>query len=40
MFKDGLFNGKGKMTQANGDIYLGNWEADKATGQGQFFDAA
>lgn len=40
MFKDGLFHGRGKMTQANGDVYLGQWIADKATGNGLFFDAA
>jgi hypothetical protein len=39
-FVDGLFQGKGKMTQANGDVYIGQWQADKATGKGSFFDAA
>jgi hypothetical protein len=31
-FKNGFFHGRGKMTQANGDFYLGQWEGDKATG--------
>jgi hypothetical protein len=24
-FKDGLFHGWGKMSQANGDVYMGEW---------------
>ena len=32
MFRDGLFQGRGKMSQANGDVYLGYWNNDKATG--------
>jgi hypothetical protein len=28
------------MTQANGDVYIGHWANDKATGRGSFFDAA
>jgi hypothetical protein len=40
MFQDGLFHGRGKMTQANGDVYMGQWQHDKATGWGAFFDAA
>lgn len=39
-FKDGLFHGWGKMSQANGDVYMGEWQNDKATGQGAFYDAA
>ncbi len=28
------------MTQPNGDVYLGEWSNDKATGRGSFWDAA
>lgn len=40
MFKDGYFHGRGKMSQANGDVYMGEWENDKATGIGAFYDAS
>jgi hypothetical protein len=38
MTKNGLFNGKGRMTHANGDIYQGNWQNGKANGHGIFVD--
>lgn len=38
-FKDGMFHGYGKMTQANKDVYMGQWSKDKASGNGTFYDA-
>jgi hypothetical protein len=40
MFREGLFHGRGKMSQANGDVYMGEWQNDKATGRGSFYDAS
>ena len=40
MFRNGQFHGRGKMVQASGDIYIGEWGNDKATGHGTFFDAS
>jgi hypothetical protein len=36
--KNGLFNGKGRMTHSNGDIYQGDWKDGKAYGKGVFID--
>jgi hypothetical protein len=36
--KAGLFEGKGRMTHANGDIYQGEWRGGKANGLGTFVD--
>ena len=38
MTKNGLFNGKGRMTHTNGDIYQGEWQSGKANGHGVFVD--
>ena len=38
MTKNELFNGKGRMTHANNDIYQGEWRAGKANGYGVFVD--
>ena len=32
MTKNAQFNGKGRMTHANGDIYQGEWKDGKANG--------
>ena len=33
-----MMSGTGRMTQANGDIYQGDWARDMANGQGIFVD--
>ena len=38
MSKNGVFNGKGRMTHVNGDIYQGEWVNGKASGQGVFLN--
>lgn len=38
MTRKGLFDGKGRMTHANGDIYQGEWKEGKACGAGIFID--
>jgi len=38
MTKNGVFNGKGRMTHANNDIYQGDWVNGKANGYGVFVD--
>ena len=38
MTKNALFNGKGRMTHANSDIYQGDWKPGKAKGYGVFVD--
>lgn len=38
MTKNQQFNGKGRMTHANGDIYQGEWVDGKANGMGVFVD--
>ena len=48
MFKDGSvyegltknnkFNGKGRLTHANGDYYIGQWQDGVANGYGIFVD--
>jgi len=31
-----MFNGKGRLTQANGDLYQGDWKDSEAHGKGVF----
>ena len=38
MTKNGVFEGRGRMTHANGDIYQGDWHQGKASGSGIFID--
>ena len=35
---NGLFEGKGRLQHANGDIYQGEWKGGKANGFGVFAD--
>jgi hypothetical protein len=35
---NGLYNGRGRMTHVNGDIYQGEWKDGKANGFGVFVD--
>jgi hypothetical protein len=32
------FNGKGRLTSSNGDIYQGNWKDGKIVGKGVFYN--
>ena len=38
MTADGKFEGLGRMTHPNGDIYQGQWHNGKANGKGTFID--
>jgi len=38
MTKNGKYEGKGRMTHSNGDIYQGEWKDGKACGNGVFVD--
>ena len=33
-----LYNGKGRLTSANGDIFQGNWKDGKIVGKGVFYN--
>lgn len=38
IFKNGMMEGKGKKTFANGNIYTGSWAEDKTEGEGNMLE--